>query len=1248
MSNVNSTITGTGQFQDTAANYGTIYNGEFSDTATNTGSVQNVANFTGQASNEGTVNIGNFSDSAVNDGLVSAGSFTGTSTNTGSVSSAVFDGQSSNSGTVITQAIFAGTSTNTGNVIGDAQFEDGAINEGTVTGNITEYISWTLDSATPRHLGELFGGATLSDEGGGVKAANFNGSSRVVYNHPTDFNFGSGDFTIEMFVNPSSNYSSDQGALITTADPTDSEGLFLGNNIVSGEHRFSDYLGNGSWQYAYGEVNGTPSNNFPTYTIDAWQHIAWVRSGNTFTLYKNGVSVKSYTANVTLTNTNNLISVGGRTVASAYFTGKIAGLRVVKGSAIYTSNFSVPTSLPTVVSGTKLLLNFGATAVPTVNVNAKNGAYSDGYFTNDSIDTSYNNGTPTQAQDDNNWYTYASGSSTAASGAYSNGYYTAGEIDTNNNSTAQAQDDNAWYTYTAGVPGPWYADSSSYARNIINSGSTLYDEGGGVRGAELSSSKSIDTNTSGQFTGDFTVEYFIKLDGLYGFPIGNIRSGGSANDWALGHPTDGSVYLSSTVQGHGQFGAGSVSVGNWSHIALTRTNGTVELYVNGIKKHTYTSTPAFTDYADIIINPAIWAGYHVDGKIAMVRVSSVARYSSNTYTIPSTVFNSDADTLLLLNFGATAAPTVNVPNWYDNTSSSPTAVTLNGTVTQSDQGNGVKVAVLGSNGYLTTTLNDDLGTGDFTIEAFIDNNSYNSNTYLIDARSGSNWAIGWGLDGTNDGALSFYDGNAITFIKSNTAVAYSRWSHLAVVRNSNSILIYLNGINVSTAPNSTNFNGTGTLTIGRRYEDLNNSYFNGSIAGLRIVKGTAIYTANFAVPSSLLTNVSGTKLLLNFGATTVPTISNWYNDTSPAARSVTLNGTVTQSNEGGGVVAAEFNSGYFTIEAPSLSPISGDLTLEMFVKPTDNSTYRSIVTLGNYNTGILLRNSSNGAVDNLYFAGSASSHYISNNNYLTQNAWNHVAIVRSSSEVKVYVNGLSIVTFASSTGLDAALISIGNAVHSLTEILQGKIAALRLVVGFALYSGDSLTIPTTLPTAVNGTQLLMNFGATNVPNPFAAVDAAALAANLTAFGDGSIGRYGYYYVNGSLGNFTYAEITFIDGLAYVSGSLFTGSGSWNGQTFVNGRATTPFVGQSLSITSNAGNYYRHDGNGNTIQVWLMADNDNVNYYFNSSTYGIGSVVYTGDGNLYALSTGLMFGDLQYSFSNMDGVVTSIIDTDPYN
>jgi len=211
---------------------------------------------------------------------------------------------------------------------------------------------WYSDTSDFHRVINLTGTVTQSDEGGGVKAAAFSSSYLSIADNSA-FDFGSGDFTIEAFVKPSS--VSGESAIISTAYPTDQSGISLNNYNGSG----FILAGDGTW------IDSTPSS-VTSFVAGQWAHVAYVRNGNTFTLYVNGVSDVTFTDSTALNNSNNQILVGGRPLADQYFNGLIANVRVIKGIALYTSNFSVPTTLPTAVSGTQLLLNFGATAVPTV------------------------------------------------------------------------------------------------------------------------------------------------------------------------------------------------------------------------------------------------------------------------------------------------------------------------------------------------------------------------------------------------------------------------------------------------------------------------------------------------------------------------------------------------------------------------------------------------------------------------------------------------------------------------------------------------------------------------------------------------------------------------------------------------------------------------------------------------------------------------------------------------------------------
>jgi hypothetical protein len=87
-------------------------------------------------------------------------------------------------------------------------------------------------------------------------------------------------------------------------------------------------------------------------TAGQWNHFALVRNGTTLTLYINGAVAQSVT-NSTDFSTGTL-TIGGES-ASNPLLGSISNFRIVKGTAVYTSAFTPPTSPLTAISGTSLL-----------------------------------------------------------------------------------------------------------------------------------------------------------------------------------------------------------------------------------------------------------------------------------------------------------------------------------------------------------------------------------------------------------------------------------------------------------------------------------------------------------------------------------------------------------------------------------------------------------------------------------------------------------------------------------------------------------------------------------------------------------------------------------------------------------------------------------------------------------------------------------------------------------------------------
>jgi hypothetical protein len=110
----------------------------------------------------------------------------------------------------------------------------------------------------------------------------------------------------------------------------------------------------GEWNVWF---NGNPEiygSNTPVANV--WNHVAVSRSGSTVRIFVNGTNVGSGSYSGAITNTGPF-KIG--TIETSGFAstlkGYVTNFRFVKGTALYTSNFTPPTSQLTAVSGTDLL-----------------------------------------------------------------------------------------------------------------------------------------------------------------------------------------------------------------------------------------------------------------------------------------------------------------------------------------------------------------------------------------------------------------------------------------------------------------------------------------------------------------------------------------------------------------------------------------------------------------------------------------------------------------------------------------------------------------------------------------------------------------------------------------------------------------------------------------------------------------------------------------------------------------------------
>jgi hypothetical protein len=149
-----------------------------------------------------------------------------------------------------------------------------------------------------------------------------------------DFVFGTGDFTIEFWVYLQ---ATGQQHFYEGRGNTSTNTILIN---VDGSTQLSVYL-NGDYRI----------QDSSALTENVWHHVALARNGSTTTLYKNGVSLGTYSDSINYAgpNTNNLFIAanagtdGNGASQGSYVTGYLSNLRICKGHAVYTGNFAPPT-----------------------------------------------------------------------------------------------------------------------------------------------------------------------------------------------------------------------------------------------------------------------------------------------------------------------------------------------------------------------------------------------------------------------------------------------------------------------------------------------------------------------------------------------------------------------------------------------------------------------------------------------------------------------------------------------------------------------------------------------------------------------------------------------------------------------------------------------------------------------------------------------------------------------------------------
>ena len=216
---------------------------------------------------------------------------------------------------------------------------DGSTNNATPTlsGNVSTkpfspYDYDEYDAAD--HGGSVFLGGTAHDS-----------EDRLEITRDTSLTMGSGDFTYEAWVYLYSEDVANEASLFSArASGYESFILKVRNSGTEGTNLLVSNSTGNSWSVLNTKGGAVFAN--------VWTHVAIVRNGTSIKVYTNGKEAQSHTFSGSLNEDNNTLYIGYDS-DSRYGLGHVSDVRITKGTAVYTTDFTPPTA-PLSSSGASL------------------------------------------------------------------------------------------------------------------------------------------------------------------------------------------------------------------------------------------------------------------------------------------------------------------------------------------------------------------------------------------------------------------------------------------------------------------------------------------------------------------------------------------------------------------------------------------------------------------------------------------------------------------------------------------------------------------------------------------------------------------------------------------------------------------------------------------------------------------------------------------------------------------------------
>ena len=635
------------------------------------------------------------------------------------------------------------------------------------------------DASTNSHTITVNGDAhagTFSPYRSGGYSTYFDGSSSLTIPNDATLYFGSGDYTVETWV-----YNTDTGNDIKWI-----AGIW--HYTTPAAQAWALYHQNGQYRFIVDPADTVVTIGTSGLHTNEWTHLAVTKSGNVFRMFINGVQESTTTLSHTMQNGSGAVDIGavGSSPANTRFGGYISNFRVVKGTAVYTSNFTPPDEPLTAITNTTLL----TCHLPYI---------ADGSTNAHAITVTGNVSTKPLSP-----YDYSEYSAIAHGGSlYFDGNGDAIEIADNDDFDFGTGDltIECWvYPEVTGNNYPGFLGTTAGWGSVAASG---------MRFDNLGDSK-FQMSWYGPGDPFLETQSTYLHDQWYHFVV--TRTGG--NTWRmfingiLEDVATNSTPYDICVGGHNlQVGGKTWDGGNgWfkgnvADLRLTKGSVVTEYQTSS----TTTGTQIFTPRTTPITSSG--SELHIKG------------------TDASIIDKSQGSNLKLIG----------------NTTGSTTQVKFANTKSMYFDASGDYISISDDEAY-------GFGTGDWTIETWLYCTKTGGFNAIFDTRVGTGTETGsFGLGMHNTGRVQLFSGGA--FYYPTDTLSFNTWQHFAVVKNSGTTTMYFNGTAASTTySDSRNYGSSQPVQIGK--DDTASNYFGGYMQDFRLTKGLARYTANFTPPTS--------------------------------------------------------------------------------------------------------------------------------------------------------------------------------------------------------------------------------------------------------------------------------------------------------------------------------------------------------------------------------------------------------------